>query len=51
MQRLGLPPTKLELRNSSAHAHYTTYYDDALREAVQERYRDDIERFGYRFGD
>ena len=51
MQRLGLPPTKLELRNSSAHAHYTTYFDDALREAVEERYRDDIERFGYRFGD
>ena len=25
--------------------------DDALREAVEERYRDDIERFGYRFGD
>lgn len=50
-KRLGLPATPLELRNTSTHAHYTTYYDDALRDAVHERYRDDIERFGYRFGD
>ncbi|MEZ5458157.1 MAG: hypothetical protein R3E65_02125 [Steroidobacteraceae bacterium] len=38
-------------RNRSAHAHYTRYYDDALRQRVAQRDAVLIERFGYRFGD
>ena len=41
----------LEVRNASEHRHYSTYYDAALRDQVGELYREDVERFGYRFGD
>lgn len=47
----GLQPRVLEVRNTSAHRHYATYYDAALRQAVGTLYREDVERFGYRFGD
>lgn len=30
---------------------YTDYYDDNSRRLVAEKYRDDVERFGYRFGE
>lgn len=46
---LGLPRSHLEVRNASTHRTYTDYYDPALIEAVAERYRVDIEAFGYRF--
>lgn len=49
---LKLCDTKL---NQSFHErgrrHYTDYYDDKLRRLVAEKYKDDIERFDYRFGD
>lgn len=48
---LGLPPIALDLHNTSNHGHYANYYDDAMIAAVAELYREDIERFGYRFGD
>lgn len=47
---LGLPHTRLEVRNASTHRPYTDYYDASLIEAVAERYRLDIQAFGYRFG-
>lgn len=48
---LGLPAIRLDLHNTSDHGHYAKYYDDAMIAAVAELYREDIERFGYRFGD
>jgi hypothetical protein len=48
---IGLPPITLDLHNRSDHGHYVQYYDDAMVAAVAERYQEDIERFGYRFGD
>jgi hypothetical protein len=48
--RIGLPPLALEQRNPSVHRPYTEYYDEELRDAVAALYREDIERFGYRFG-
>jgi hypothetical protein len=50
-QTLGLPAIRLDLHNASEHEHYAGYYDGPLIDAVAERYREDIERFGYRFGD
>lgn len=47
----GLAPSVLEVRNASAHRPYTEHYDDALARAVGDLYRDDVERFGYAFGD
>ncbi len=37
--------------NASRRGSYRDYYDDALRERVGTRYREDTEMFGYRFGD
>jgi hypothetical protein len=39
------------VRNATELRHYRTYYDAALREQVGELYREDVERFGYRFGE
>jgi len=48
-QRFGLSIAALPHAQSSEHAHYTTYYDAETRAIVADRYRDDIEYFGYRF--
>ena len=37
--------------NASDHAHYTTYYSEALRREVAERDEEVIARHDYRFGD
>jgi len=47
--RLGIPFAPLPVRNRSAHAHYSRYYDAATRRAVWNRFRDEIEYFGFRF--
>jgi len=39
------------ITHGSSHAHYSEYYDDALRDLVGERFRRDIDRFGYQFED
>jgi hypothetical protein len=39
-------------KNRSEHVHYAKYYPDSrLRSLVGDRYRDDVETFGYDFGD
>lgn len=48
-QRLGLPPTPLPVRNATEHAHYSHYYDRALRESVESLYEEDLRRFDYSF--
>ena len=49
--RLKLPRTILPHLNANAHEHYSTYYDQQLRDAVAEVHGDDIRRFGYEFGE
>ena len=50
-RRTGLPPARLPTLKSGyrAKTHYSRYYDDRTREIVSQRYRRDIEQFGYRF--
>lgn len=50
--RLGLPPLECApQKNVSRHGHYTGYYTDLTRRAVEEHYADDIEAFGFTFDD
>jgi len=42
-----MPPLTHE--NPSDHSHYSTYYTDDLAKRVGEFYKDDIDRFGYKF--
>jgi hypothetical protein len=48
-ERLGLPKTELPVRNKSARAHFSSYYDAELIELVRQRFEDDIAEFGYDF--
>lgn len=51
-EKIGVPRLELphRLKSQSRQGRdYTEFYDDRLRELVHDRYREDIERFGYSF--
>ncbi|MEE3370515.1 MAG: sulfotransferase family 2 domain-containing protein [Planctomycetota bacterium] len=48
-EQLGIQIDIGNKRNTSRHRDYRTYYDSELIRIVQERYRPDIEFFGYQF--
>lgn len=48
-ERIGIPTAPLEQVNSSQRGSYRDYYDQATIDGVAERYRRDLELFGYEF--
>jgi hypothetical protein len=50
MKVLGLPRQQLTHENPTRHRPYSEYYDQETAAVIAERYRDDIDRFGYDFG-
>jgi hypothetical protein len=48
-QKLGISSSPLPAYNRSTRDDYAQYYDDELRELVEQRFAAEIEHFGYRF--
>jgi len=48
---VGLDGIDLPQKNSTKHKHYTEYYDDKSRQLVASQFAEDLELYGYEFGE
>ena len=48
-EQVGIPATKLPIKNASKHAGYVNYYDEELGGMVAELYASDMRTFDYKF--
>jgi hypothetical protein len=49
-QKLGVNPELPHWRANPRARHYTEYYNDRTKQLVADKFRIDIEHFGYEFG-
>lgn len=46
---IGLKDQEIPHKNRSEHKHYSTYYTERTKEIIAQKYKEDIETFGYTF--
>jgi hypothetical protein len=51
LKRIGMNCGEIQRYNASKHEHYSQYYNNITRRIIADKYKADIEAFGYQFED